>query len=170
MHCKGYIITKKLPAKSDLSKTLDKYRENGKNKKFEWDWYEIGGRYSGKIKINFNPSENEDNWYSSKNRNNKYFISQAIEEIKEQVEYYEELDWLPYMGIRENILYVDGAYFKDTINFDITDCYLVIDDKKKLYVREYWNGSKWIKENEFDNKVKNINLQDKFILTIDFHD
>lgn len=172
MHYKGYLITKQLPNDEKLNKILEPYYENENNKSgFEWDWCQIGGRYGGNIKINFNPENNEDNWYCFHDRNNKYFISEALNELKKQIKpYYDELDWLQYMGLREKILYVDGAYYKDIIDFDITNCYVVIDDEQNIYVREIWDGEHFIEINDFEEKIKNINLEDKFITTIDFHD
>jgi hypothetical protein len=74
------------------------------------------------------------------------------------------------MGLRENILYVDGAYYKDIINFDITNCFFIIDDNRKLYSRELWINDNYVEDKEFDNKVKKINLEDKFITVVDIHD
>lgn len=171
MHYKGHIITKTLPNETELLSILEKYRYDDKKvQNFSWDWYAIGGRYGGKIKIKFIPDNNEDNWFLFKNRNNKYFISEILSEIKENTKFYEELDYLKYMGLRENILYVDGGYFKDTIDFEIDDCFLVIDDEKNLYIRESWNGENFINDTSFDDKVKKLDLTDKFITIIDFHD
>lgn len=170
MHFKGHIITNKVPTKERLAKILEKYfYETESDKEFEWDWYTIGGRFGGRIKINFDPNENEDNWYCNHQRNYKYFIIDVLDDIKEKAKYYDELDYLLYMGIRDKILYVDGGYTKDMIDFDITDCYVVIDSEENLYVRESWNGDNWIEDTEFDNKVKEIDLTDKFITVIDFH-
>lgn len=170
MHFKGHIITNKIPTDDEILKKVKKYRESARgNKKFEWDWYEIGGRYGGRIKINFDPEQNEDNWYLFHDRNYKYFISNILKETKDKVEHYEELDYLQYMGLNNKILFVDGGYFNDMIEFDITDCYLVIDDNNELYVREFWNGNDWVENKEFDNEVANIDLNDKFITVIDFH-
>lgn len=170
MHYKGHIITKKLPTNEELSKILEKYKENEDTKKLEWDWWQIGGRYCGNIKINFNPNENEENYYLFRQRNNKHFISQILNEAKENNIYYEELDYLRYMGLRENILYVDGGYFKDMINFEIDNCFVVIDDNDNLYVREYWDGKNWVEHKDFEETIKKIDLTDKFITIIDFHD
>jgi len=170
MHCKGHLITKKIPTNKEIAKILEKHKEDlDKIQEFDWDWYEIGGRYGGKIKINFNPDDNEDNWYCFKDRNNKYFISKALNELKENISYYDELDWLKYMGLREKKLYVDGAYYKDIIDFEIDDCYLVIDDNGNLYIREKWNGEDFIQQENFEEKIKKIDLKDKFITIIDFH-
>lgn len=172
MHYKGHLVTKKLPTDDEISKILEKYREDlDKEQEFAWDWFQIGGRYGGKIKINFNPDDNEDNWCCFRDRNNKYFISQAINELKEKIKpYYDELEWLKYMGLREKVLYVDGAFYKDMINFDLSDCFVVIDDEENLYVRQQWKNHEWIENKQFDDKVSKIDLKDKFITIIDFHD
>ena len=170
MHYKGHLITKKLPTEDQLSKILDKYYYENDNEKFSWDWYQVGGRYGGQIKIKFNPDTNEFNWYSFKNRNNKYFISYILNKLKAKDYLFDELDYMIYMGLRENVLYVDGGYFNDTINFDITECFLVIDDDENIYVRETWENEQWVKHNDFDENVKKIDLKDKFITIIDFHD
>lgn len=172
MHCKGYVITKELPSEEKLNKILEKYNDENEDNKsgFYWDWWQIGGRYGGKIKIHFDPSENEDNWFCNNNRNGKYFISNGLNRIKEEVRWYDELEFMAYMGLIEYVLYVDGGYSKDFIDFDITDCFLIIDDKENLYVRKQWKNHEWIEDKQFDDKVSKIDLKDKFITIIDFHD
>lgn len=172
MHFKGHIITKKIPTQKKLERILSKYREDFDRKDkvdFEWDWWQIGGRYGGKINIRFDPNENEDEYFLFRTRNHKYFIINILDNIKKNITFYDELDYLLYMGLNDKILHVDGGYFKDMIDFDITGCFLVIDDEENLYVREYWSGENWISDNDFDKKVKAINLEGKFITTIDFH-
>ena len=111
MHCRGHLITKKLPTDDEISKILEKYREDySQEQEFSWDWYEIGGRYGGKIKINFNPENNKDNWYLFKDRNNKYFISQALNELKAKKE--EIL----------TALTIANFYINTTININKTFC------------------------------------------------
>lgn len=167
MHFKGHIITKKIPTQEEIEKILEPYYYD-QNNVFDWDWYQIGGRFGGKIKINFDPESNEDDWYSFRDRNYKYFICGMLDDLKETVKFYDELNYLKYMGLRENVLYVDGAYYKDMINFEIDDCYVVIDEDK-LYVRETWDGDNWVQDVNFDDKVKKIDLTNKFITIIDFH-
>lgn len=170
MHYKGHLVTKKIPTENEISEILEKYREDlDKIQEFAWDWYQIGGRYGGEIKIQFD-YKNEDNMFLFRKRNHKYFISNILDEIEEKGKPYEELDYLMYMGMYDNLLYVDGGYYNDMIDFEIDDCYLVIDDNETLYVREKWNGKDFIKQNDFDEKVKKIDLKDKFITIIDFHD
>jgi hypothetical protein len=144
------------------------------NLEFSWDWYQIGGRYGGKLKIKFNPDENEDKWYcgSHHDRNYKYFISNKLKEMKSKMPCldYDELESMFYMGLRENVLYVDGAYYKDIYNFDITNTCFVINNDKTLYSRDLWKNDEWVTDEEFDDKVKKIDLKNKFITVIDLHD
>lgn len=171
MHYCGYIITNKIPTDKEIEEILEPYNEEThESLEFAWDWFEIGGRYCGKLKIEFDPEETEENWFSFQDRNYKYFINEELKKIKENIKYYEELKHLKYMGLNEKVLYVDGAYYKDIINFDITNCNFVIDDKRKLYSRELWKNDNWVEDEQFDEKVKKINLENKFITVVDIHD
>lgn len=84
----------------------------------------------------------------------------------ENDEYGFSWDWYE-MGGRYAEEY-DG-YYNDMINFDISNCFLVIDDNEKLYLRGQWYITDYIEDKEFDIKVKQIDLKDKFITIIDFH-
>ena len=167
MHYKGYIITKKIPTDDEIQEILEPYNENKyEDLEFAWDWFQIGGRYGGKIKINYEEKE----FFYFKQRNYKYFIINILSKIQENMRYYEELDYLKYMGLKDNILYVDGAYYSDIVDFDITNCYFVIDTDRTLYSRELWKNETFITDCEFDDKVKKIDLKDKFITVVDLHD
>lgn len=172
MHYKGHIITKEIPSEENLKNILEKYYyKDGKDKdKFEYDYYIVGGRYGGRIKINFDVDKTEERCFMFQNRNYKYFISNCLDKMKKYIPYFEELDYLRYMGLIDDVLYVDGGYYNDTIDFDITECFTVIDDDENLYVREYWNGNDWIENEHFDDDVRQIDLTNKFITIIDFHD
>lgn len=124
------------------------------------------------MKIKFNPKENKSKLFAREDRNYKYFISQKLTELKKKFSAieYDELDNLVYMGLNENILYVDGAYTKDILNLDITNNCFVIDSDRTLYSRELWDGNNWITDQQYDEKVKKIDLQSKFITVIDMHD
>lgn len=170
MHYKGHLITDKLPTNDTIRKILGKYSEYESGLKiFEYDWYAIGGRYGGKIKIKFNPEENEDNYYLFQHRNNKYFISNLINNLDNNPLKYDELDLLKYMGLNDNILYVDGGYYKDMINFELDNCYVVITESEAI-PREIWNGDNWIDNEDFDKKISKLSLDNRFITVIDFHD
>lgn len=171
MHYKGHLITDKLPTGDAIRKILKKYSEYEPGiKKFEYDWYVVGGRYGGRIKIKFNPEENEDNYCLFKHRNNKYFISSLINKLDNNTLSYDELDILKYMGLNDNILYVDGGYYKDMIDFELDNCYVIITEDEAI-PRQIWNGEDWIDNDAtFIKKVSEISLENKFITVIDFHD
>jgi hypothetical protein len=166
MHYKGYLITDKLPTKDVIKEKLQKYHIDYTIKKpFEYDYYEIGGRFGGKIKIKFNPEENEDDYYLSRHRNNKYFISNMLNILR----YHDELELLMYMGLRDNILYVDGGYYEDIIDFKLDDCCVVITENK-IILSEFWDGNHWINnEKQFNKEIAKLSLNSKFITVIDFH-
>lgn len=169
MHCCGYMVTETIPTENEIEEILKSYESVDGSTNFCWDWYEIGGRYGGKLKIYFNPDDNEDKWYCGEahERNFKYFISNALAEWKEMTlksGYWDELQVMLYMGLRKYNLYVDGAYYDDIENFDVTSCYFLIDDSEKkrvLYVRDSCE--------HFDEKVKELRLEGKFITVIDLH-
>lgn len=173
MHYCGYIITEKIPTDEEIEEILEPYNENIQDEDlgFSWDWFQIGGRYGGKLKIKFDPSENEDNWFMGEKheRNYKYFISDKLKELKESLKFYDELENMLYMGLQERVLYVDGAYFENIYNFDITNCGFVIDNDKNLYSRELWENHNWVTDDKFDEKVKKIDLKNKFITVVDIH-
>ena len=109
--------------------------------------------------------------YLGRQRNHKYFIANMLDKVKEKAEiWFEEEDYLIYMGLKDNVLYVDGAYYEDIIDFDITSCFLVIEEDEYINVREKWDGDNWIENKNFDDEVKQLDLKDKFITIIDFHD
>ena len=169
MHCKGHLITDKLPTEDAIRKILGKYSEDEPGIKiFEYDWYAIGGRYGGRIKIKFNPAENEDGYFLFQHRNNKYFISNILNELGDNILKYDELDLLKYMGLNDKVLYVDGGYYEDIINFELDNCYVVITEDEVIS-REIWNGDDWIDNENFDKKISKLSLDGKFITVIDFH-
>lgn len=170
MHYKGHLITDKLPTNDTIQNILGKYSEYKPGlKTFEYDCYVIGGRYGGEIKIKFNPEDNEDDYCLFKHRNNKYFISSLINKLDNNTLRYDELDILQYMGLNDNILYVDGGYYKDMINFELDDCYVVITESEAI-PREIWTSDSLVDNEDFDKKISKLSLDGKFITIIDFHD
>ena len=174
MHYKGFLITKKLPSNLTIKEILSDYHyDNEENKSgFTYDYFQVGGRYNAGLKIN---AENQYelntkfrfNFYNQK-RNNILFISKMLEELETATALYDETNYLSYMGLKDNCLYVDGAFYEDLKEFDITNCFLVISEDY-FNVREKWNGTDFVENLNFDNEVKEIDLKNKFITIIDFH-
>lgn len=149
MHIKGYVITKNKPTLNEIYDMLEPYYYDNDTEYIGWDWFEIGGRYSGAIQIKSSTPYN----HIIKKENNNSIISKITRLFE-----------------RNNDLDVDSAYYEDIVDFDITKSFIVFDNESKtLYVRERWNGISYKTDDTFDEKVKNINLEGKIITIIDFH-
>lgn len=88
MHCCILLITKEFPTDEAISnimrpydESLDEYDDNGKRigdyPVFQWDWYRIGGRYNGSLKLKADKTDEKYNWryYVSEERNKRLFHS-----------------------------------------------------------------------------------------------
>lgn len=158
MHIKGYVITKNKPTLNEIYDILEPYYEGNDNNVIGWDWLEIGGRYRESIKT----KSNIQNKNIIEEKINNSFISKIMKIIKNNNELEEDKN--------EDIIEVNGAYYKDTIDFDITSCYLVFDNESnKLYIREKWDGRENKVNENFEEEIKNIDLENKFITVVDFH-
>ena len=64
MHYKGHVITKEIPSEENLKNILEKYYyQNVKDEdKIAYDYYIVGGRYGGRIKIHFDVDRTEEKW------------------------------------------------------------------------------------------------------------
>ena len=142
---------------------------------FEWDWYQIGGRYNGSLKL----SVERFGYYSREDRNKRLFYSSLLSDMKEFAEMgnapswkYSEEDYFNSMGYRDGYLYVDGARVDDIINFEEQNCYICIDVDGNAIARETWNGKELIKDEQFDEKLAEIKRNSKgmFLTVLDIHD
>ncbi len=143
---------------------------------FTWDYWVIGGRYGGRIKLKVDMEDEEYGWkfYSSEPREGRLFHSLLLAEIRKRFPRYrsEEEDWFVYLGVRDNYLCVDGAKIKDIINLEELGCYVCIDTDGKAIARESWNGENFIEDKDFDKKYEEIlsKSKDYFLTTLDIHD
>ena len=148
---------------------------------FEWDWYQIGGRYKGSLKLSVERDKEYYNfgYYSREDRNKRLFYSSLLSDMKEFAEMgnalswkYSEEDYFNSMGYRDGYLYVDGARVDDIINFEEQNCYICIDVDGNAIARETWNGKEFIKDEQFDEKLAEIKRNSKgmFLTVLDIHD
>ena len=139
MHYCIALITKEFPSDEVIQKKLapynwdtcfNKYEEYEEIPKetswprFTWDWYVIGGRYGGLIKLKIS-EENKDvyEWdYYSQPRAGRLFRSHFIEECyRGKVGYhFREEDYFSYMGSNEGYILVDGCKICDMVDFEKT--------------------------------------------------
>lgn len=188
MHYCVMLITKSIPNYTEIEKIMSKYSwdniqhdENdtiiGELPVFTYDWYVIGGRYGGVIKLKVDDSDKEYQWgyYAREDRNNRLFISSILNDLKESLKpvwKYSEEKFLLYMGYRDNILRVDGAKIKDIANRDELGCYICIKPDGEAVARSIWNGKGFVDNENFNEEFKQIinDNMDGFLTVLDIHD
>lgn len=189
MHYSALVITKEIPTDEDLSNIMKKYdwdnlqyEEDGETligdrPLFTYDYYQIGGRYNGKLKLKIDMKDENYRWryYDRSGRNGRLFHSYLLKKMKDFSKgsfMYTEENYYPSMGANDEILYVDGAAIKDVTNFDDVSCYICIDIDGNAIAQESWDGSNWIKDEQFDEKLKLIKENSKgyFVTILDIHD
>ena len=194
MHYCALLITKEFPSVDQINEIMQPYNEENikydENDNritpypiFTWDWYQIGGRYNGKLKLKIDKENTYYNWgfYDREGRNKRLFYSYLLTKMEGFVKdgrlpsyLYSEEDYFNSMGYRDGFLYVDGARVDDLLNFEteIENCYICIDANGNAIARESWNGKAFVKDEHFDEKLKEIgkNSQGMFVTVLDIHD
>ena len=182
MHYCCLIITKEFPTNDLLNEILKPYyeedfynQENYENLPYPvitWDYWQLGGRYDGQIKLIANPNDNKYRWkyYEYIPRAGRLFRSALLEyRIKEGNC---EEDYFNTMGYRDGYIYVDGAKIKDIQNLDKIGCFSFIDKNGTPYTRSYYNHGTFIDNPEFEKQLKKAfnDSQDCYVSCIDLHD
>ena len=194
MHFCLFLYTHEFPTDDVIGNALKPYYEGDYYKREDddprprppilWDWFQVGGRYGGKLKLKvmFEGSDKyEFNWYPELRRAGRVFRHRLLERVAVERRFchdkgkVEETDSLCYMGIRDHVLYVDGAWIPDLVNLDeIADqTYCVIDADGTASARETYNGEEWIRDEHFDDKLRQIaekNRGDCYLTVIDLHE
>lgn len=147
---------------------------------FTWDWWQVGGRYNGRLKLKYdqNDDTSEYRWmFTSKEpRTNRLFRSYLLESFMKAKgsPFFFEDDYFASMGARDRYLYVDGGKISDMLNFmeECTGCFCYLDTNGNAYARETWNNHEWVKDAAFEDKVKAAceNKTDGYVTIIDLHD
>jgi len=189
MHYCTLLITDEFPTENNISNIMEKYDcENLKSDEetgeligeyplFTWDYYQIGGRYAGSLKLKIDKDDEKYRWgyYAKDARNGRLFHSYLLYEMKKfsgNSFMYSEEKYFSSMGSQDGYLYVDSAFSDDLLNLDNQDCYICIDSDGTAIAREHWNGKDFIKDEDFDKKFKNMidNCGGKYITILDIHD
>ena len=90
MHYCCFIFTKEFPTDEILQKVLKPFNsegfysnsnENSVYPMFTWDYFRLGGRYSGMLKLEVKENDEKYKWefYENNPRNNRLFRSQLID-------------------------------------------------------------------------------------------
>lgn len=179
MHYLALLLTEKLPNEERIEKILEPYDWGklkfdeegeiiGEQPSFTYDYYQIGGRYCGYLKLKMDKSNQEYNWefYETNPRNNRLFISSILNELKNDAFpsfMYSEERYFPYMGSRDGFLYVDGAKAKDVINYDKLQSYICIMPDGTAFTNDSQDYGKKLKKALMEN-------QNGFVTVLDLHD
>ena len=191
MHYCTCLITKEFPTKSVIERIMAPFNENEffkdesyksrERPAFLWDWYQIGGRYNGRLKLKYG-EENTDkyswNYYAREHRNGRQFWSYLLTKMAEYAKNvnpllrHTEEDFFPTMGSLDGFIRVDGAQIADIINLDDISCFIFIDKDGNAYAREVWDGNTFIKHSDFDDRLKQTiaDSADCWATIIDVHD
>ena len=191
MHYCLMLLTNDFPTDRVIEKALEPYDENKWYAKFEetndesdrplftWDYWQIGGRYNGKLKLKHDSHDDtsEYKWMfiSMEPRAGRLYRSFLIETLaKTNKPIFFEDDYLNSIGARDGYIYVDGGKIADMLNFgeEYLRCFCAIDADGNAYAREHWDGNNWVDDAEFEDKIKAIceNRTDGYVVFIDIHD
>lgn len=190
MHFCITVLTNEFPTNEVLEKKLNPYYEEdywnreeedrGERPDFLWDYWLIGGRYGGLLKLKYDQNDETYRWsfYQKESRAGRLFRSDFLEQcIKSKLgsfHFYEE-DYFGYMGRRDGYIYVDGCKASDAINFneivDQTYGFIGLDDK--MLLRRHDDGFKFIDNDLYEEQVKeavkDIDLEKCWITFVDCH-
>jgi hypothetical protein len=188
MHYCCLVITKEFPTDEVLEKVLrpfnseDFYEEPEDQRvrpAFTWDWYAVGGRYGGRIKLKVDLDDEKYKWryIIQEPRNGRLFRSGLLDTLgrfrrsKWDAAYHENCD-VDYMGFADGFIYVDAALADDIQNISEISCYCFIDKNGNAFAREYYNEEEWVTNQEFDTQLSNAkaNCSGCYICVVDIHD
>lgn len=187
MHYSCFVFTKEFPTDDILYKVLAPFNEedfyNNEETRiypeFLWDWFKIGGRYSGLLKLSVRKNKDKYDWgfYFKGGRNGKLFRSQLIDTINKFKQNNPE-DWMfreedvyGELGYRDGYIRVDGCPVIDILNRKKLSCYCFVDKNGNAYSCEKWNGENYEKHKDFDEVLtKTIDDSlDCYLTVVDIH-
>ena len=185
MHYCCAIITKEFPTKEVLTASLkpfhedvyyDAPEENRARPQIMWDWWQVGGRYNGQLKLRIDKDNDKYQWrfYARAPRAGRLFRSYLLETMKDRITpswVFAEEDFFSSMGWHDGFLYVDGAPVDDVQNLDDVGCYYLIDKDGNGFGREYFDGDTFVQNEGFDELVKQAIEDGKgcYICIVDLH-
>ncbi len=190
MHHCICVITDEFPSLKVIEEKMEPYNEydydDEKNERprILWDGWQIGGRYCGRIKMKVNREDEKYRWgfYSPEPRAGRLYRSMLTEgciaagkmvPIGNELWHFREEDYYPYMGYLDGYLRVDGCAIQDVIDFEetATSTWGFIGKDGEVFTRDYWNGEKWVDDEEYEDKVKAAiaDVNDCYITFVDIH-
>lgn len=205
MHFSTLLITREFPTEEKIEEIMDIYNEANYYDQYSeddsippiqkpivpltsywkplvplinYDWYQIGGRYNGRLKLNVNDENTkkyEWDYYARESRNGRLFHSYLLSKYHGQF-FFNEEDLFPSMGMNDGFLYVDGANIQDIRNFNDVSCYYCIDTvNHNVAMQGYYDieKEKWIYyDDTFPQRLQEIKdmNQEGYATILDIHD
>lgn len=189
MHQCCVVFSKEFPTDNVLKKMLEPFdeadvfaqpEETRKYPAFTWDWYQIGGRYNGALKLSVTGNDDLYEWeyYAKEPRSGRLFRSLLLETMRKKHTYgfYDsEENYYASLGFRDGFLYVDGGKISDIINVDdLADCFCFVDVYGVGHARAYWDGNDYtrLSDEVFERLFKTAVEEngDGYICVVDLHD
>ena len=180
MHYCVLVFTKELPTDEKMITVMAPFEEGEYEDRtdcpvFEWDWWQIGGRYGGLLKLK---TDDSFNYYARESREGRQFISAFLKTYLKGFpgfkQAYECDKVLVYMGLNEGFIYCDGAKVSDVMNIDEIEGYVAIDTDGKAIARSSWDyeKEKFIDNPNYEEEVAKMKERnrDNFITIVDIHD
>lgn len=198
MHYCGIIMTNEFPTDDVIEKRLAPYKwpepegdsdedlepeeeEHIKKLPLTWDWWQLGGRYCGKLRLRVDPNNDTYKWNyildRHKVRTGRLFRSRILEDMHalcdetvfntsfvHNFEYEEYL--YNYFGLHDGYIRVDGCPVKDLlVPRDVTNSWFFIPPTD-----EVWTRSK--DADNYDQLVMDaVEIRnDAYVCVVDLHD
>ena len=190
MHYCIFVFTHRCPTLEQLNNIMAPYKgteywndesDTVSPPTFTWDWWQMGGRYGGMLKLKIDPEDEGERYgwrfIPRENRNGRVFWSSLLNKANESYSYsaWSECEMFAHLGFADGYIRVDGAYVCDILNRDDLGCYGFIGEDGKAFVREYWNGEHFENCEDFENQYATMMEKaaadpDMFLTVIDIHD
>ena len=185
MHYPVYIFTKEFPTDEIIEKALAPYKDRAAygNPDISWDYYRIGGRYGGFLKIECKKDDDYYKWmcFTLENKAGRLFRSGFLEycnkEFEKSIPGYDEVYMFLYCGYRDGYIYADGARIADLINQEevLGKGYSFIDTSNgEASSREYIcaHHGTYVKNQEYSAELKAAMERNKdgYLTVMDLHD
>lgn len=181
MHYRFLYFSKELPTREEIREVMAPYNydnyDESNYQPFYYDYFHIGGRYGGRLKLKVERGDETYQWEFTGRREGRLFLSSLIKRLMEVknigAPFYIEDECYDYLGCHDGFLYVDGAPLKDLVNLDELSCYGYIGVNGELHMREVWNAEEkdFLKIEHFDEDLK-LYIQehmDCFVTVLDVH-
>lgn len=187
MHFCCVLITEEFPTDEVITKKLSPYDEEAYYEQDEeerpwvpllWDWWQVGGRYSGLLKLSTRDNQDRYDWgyYARVPRNGRLFRSYALDRMKTMADLFFEEDYYPSMGYRDGFLYVDGGLVDDlkwNEEFE-TFGYYLIDKNENVYSVEVvdLDSGKIVKNENYAEEFRKVISESSgcYMCIVDLHD